>query len=554
MPVVVSFPAMQGGSPEASATGLDDAQFRALAETAPDAIVTGDASGRIAYVNPAAELLFGYPAAHMIGRGIPMLMPEELRAAHSAGFERFIRTGRGHLVGRTVDVTGLRADGHTFPMELSLGSAGEGASRTLTAVIRDLTARRRQERHLAAQLAVTSVLAAPHETEEAVACIVEELTRALEWDVGALWMIALDGGQSLELRHLWQADPVRTRAFADATTRLALEPSSGIPASTLERATPAWLDDLSTHAGFVRHAEATECGLRAGIWLPLLTGGRPIGVIECFTSEPLPVDGELRDLLMTVASQVSEYLGRRRTEMRLEEERARFADELGRSNAELEQFAQVAAHDLHTPLRTVAGLTELVLRDHGRELSDQARHYLATTIASATAGGRLLDSLLEYARAGAFDRPLESIEPAEVIAEVIASLSVMVESRAARITVGELPPVSADPVQLGQLFQNLLVNAIKFTPQERVPAIAITGAARGSTVEIHVRDNGVGIGPHEGDGLFAMLRRGDRSDGFDGAGIGLAVCARIVERHGGRIWCTPAPGGGTVFSCTLPAA
>jgi PAS domain S-box-containing protein len=545
---------MPGGLPEASATRLDDAQFRALADTAPDAIVTGDASGRIAYVNPAAELLFGHPAARMIGQGIPMLMPEDLRAAHHAGFERFIRTGRGHLVGRTVEVTGLRADGHVFPMELSLGSAGEGAARTLTAVIRDLTARRRQERHLAAQLAVTSVLAAPHEADEAVARIVEELTRALEWDVGALWMVGPDAGQTLELRHLWQADPSRTRTFADATARLALDPSRGIPLSTLQRATPAWLDDLPAQAGFVRHAEATACGLRAGIWLPLLTGGRPIGVIECFTREPLPVDGQLRDLLMTVASQVGEYLARRRTEMRLEEERARFAADLARSNAELEEFAQVAAHDLHTPLRTIAGLTELVLRDHGRALPDRAREYLETTVASATAGGRLLDSLLTYARAGASGRPHERVEPGEVVAEVLASLSVVIEHRGAKITVDELPPVRGDAVQLGQLFQNLIANAIKFTPQERIPAIAIGAGAGGSMVEFRVRDNGMGIAPEDGEGLFAMLRRGDRSAAYDGAGIGLAVCARIVERHGGRIWCEPASPCGTVFVFTLPTA
>jgi light-regulated signal transduction histidine kinase (bacteriophytochrome) len=187
-------------------------------------------------------------------------------------------------------------------------------------------------------------------------------------------------------------------------------------------------------------------------------------------------------------------------------------------------------------------------------LADQARRYLETTIASAAAGGRLLDSLLTYARAGAAERPLARVEPAGVVAEVIASLSVMVADRAAQITVGELPAVSADRVQLAQLVQNLLANAIKFTPQERVPDITITGAARGTSVQIDVSDNGIGIAPGESDGLFAMLRRGDRSEAYDGAGIGLAVCARIIERHGGRIWCEPAPGGGSVFSFTLPSA
>jgi signal transduction histidine kinase len=109
-------------------------------------------------------------------------------------------------------------------------------------------------------------------------------------------------------------------------------------------------------------------------------------------------------------------------------------------------------------------------------------------------------------------------------------------------------------VQLAQLLQNLIANAIKFTPQERAPAITITGVPLGAMVQLDVGDNGIGIAPQEADGLFTMFRRGDSSGTYGGAGIGLAVCARIVERHGGRIWCEPGPSGGTVFSFTLPSA
>ena len=545
---------MESATPPASTPGLADAQFRALAETAPDAIVTGDTAGRIAYANPAAERLFGYPADRMVGQAIRMLMPDEFRAAHSEGYGRFIETGRATLVGRTVELTGLRADGHRFPMELSLGSTEAGGVRTLTAVIRDLSDRRRRERHLAAQLAVTRVLAAGHPTDEAAALIVEELTRALGWDVGVLWLTDPAHGPRLELRHVWQADADRTRGFGEATARLALEPTPGVPAAILEKAAPAWLDDLSVEVGFVRHREAAEAGLRAGIWLPLMTEGRATGVIECFTSEPVPVDDQLRDLLMTVASQVGEYLGRRSTEMRLEQQRERFADELARSNDELEQFAQIAAHDLQTPLRTVAGFAELVLRDHRGDLPARAQEYLEAIVDSATGGGRMLDSLLSYARVGSSHRPFEPTQPAGVLATVLTALSADIAERRPDIRVGELPTVRADAVQLGQLLQNLIANALKFTPPDRAPAIVVEGERDGAMVRFSVQDNGIGIAAKDADGLFTMFRRGHRGGGYGGAGIGLAVCARIAERHGGRIWCAPVPDGGTVFSFTMPAA
>jgi PAS domain S-box-containing protein len=138
---------------------LDEAQFRALAQTTPDAIVTADATGTIAYVNPAAERLFGRPADAMVGRPIHILMPDDLRGAHEHGFARYIRTGQARLVGTTVEVTAVDAVGRRFPVELSLGSTGTGSSATLTGVLRDITDRRRRERHLTAQLAVTRVLA-----------------------------------------------------------------------------------------------------------------------------------------------------------------------------------------------------------------------------------------------------------------------------------------------------------------------------------------------------------------------------------------------------------
>ena len=529
---------------------LDERQFRALAETTPDAIVTADASGRITFLNPAGEQLFGHRAADVVGEFIAVLMPAEFRAGHDAGFARFIETGRGRLVGTTVEVVAMDIGGRRFPIELSLGSVGEGAERTLTAVIRDVTDRRRRERHLEAQLAVTRVLASPLPAKETARRAVEALTRALGWDVGALWLLGDDG--RLRVHHVWQAEPELTEGFVRASKALQLGRGEGLPGQALAAGAPVWHDDLTALSGFVRTKQAQAAGLRSAICLPLLTEGRAIGVIECFTRSATLVDDKLRDLLMTVAGQVSEHVQRVQTEERLGEAREHFARELARSNDELEHFAQVAAHDLHTPLRTVSGFAELLAQHHGDALDQEARDYLDQIIVTAQGSGRLLDRLLLYARVGATKVLPEPLDTQAIVSDVLAALDADISRRDAEIRVGALPAVSGDRVLLTQLMQNLVANAIKFCADDSRPVVAIDGRSDSTGVHITVTDNGIGIAPEDADRLFAMFSRGSGGSGFAGAGIGLAVCAKIVERHAGRIWAEPGAGGGSVFHVELP--
>lgn len=487
---------------------LDESHFRSLAEAAPDAIVTGDATGHIAYANPAAERLFGYPSAELVGRPIAVLVPERLRAAHTAGLERFVRTGRGRLVGTTLTVPALCSDGRELPVELSLGSSGEGAERTLTAVIRDLSDRRRRDRQLAAQLAVTEVLAGASTLAEAGPLIVERLTAALEWDVGTLWLVSDE--HELALRHVWQLDPERTRRFIEATESPAYDVTIGLPAVMLADGHPAWHDDLSVVPGFQRREAALACGLRSGVCLPLATEGRSFGAIECFTREYMPLDTQLRELLGTIASQVSEHLRRREAQEALERAKA----DLERSNADLEDFAHIVAHDLQGPLRTMAGFAELLLR-RGDELArEDARSYLEAIGENATAASRLLNSLLAYARVGRAEPVLEPIDTRELVAGVLIALHADLKARRAEVRiVSDLPEVLADPAGLRQVFQNLIANAVRYTPAERAPRVEISARADAETVELRVADEGVGVSAQDVPRLFAMYRRGSAATG-----------------------------------------
>ena len=255
---------------------------------------------------------------------------------------------------------------------------------------------------------------------------------------------------------------------------------------------------------------------------------------------------------MTVAGQVSEHVQRVQTEERLSEARERFAHELARSNTELEHFAHVAAHDLQTPLRTMSGFAELLARQYGDALDQDARDYLDQIAVTAEGSGRLLDRLLLYARAGAADVHPETLDTQAIVADVLAALAADISRRDAELRVGALPPVSGDRVLLTQLMQNLVANAIKFCAEGSRPVVAIEGRRDRTGVHLTVTDNGIGIATDDADRLFGMFSRGSGGSGFAGAGIGLAVCSKIVERHDGRIWAEPGADGGSVFHVELP--
>ena len=245
-------------------------------------------------------------------------------------------------------------------------------------------------------------------------------------------------------------------------------------------------------------------------------------------------------------------VGKDITARRRAEDRAR---ELERSNAELEQFAYVASHDLSEPLRMVSGCLQLLRRRcHGR-LDADADELIDYAVAGAGRMRDLIDDLLTVSRAGRGHQPPRPVDTAGVVATALESLRGRADGRAARVVVGALPWVQGDANQLGQLFQNLLGNAVKFVPADRVPEVEIAAAPDGGAWRFTVADNGIGLDPGHADRVFGMFQRLHTRDEYPGTGIGLAIAKQVVERHGGRIW---VESGGAAPGCrfhfTLPAA
>lgn len=509
--------------------------FRALAETTPDAIVTANSANCILFVNPAAEQLLGYSAQEMVGQPVTMIVPEEQRSAHLAGFERYVRTREAHLVGSTVMVDVRRADGVLVPVELSLGVAGFGEDLTVTSVIRDISERVRHQRHLAAQLAVTQILAGP-DTPDQEARVVESLTSSLGWDMGVLWLV--DGAQ-LQPAELWQATPEATATLADATSQSRFRRGEGTPGLAWQAARPVWMEEAHRANNFPRAEAAATDGIVTGVVLPIVTEGSVIGVLELFSRRPDPLDEDLRDVLATVASQIGESLRRQQ-----------HAADLARSNADLDQFALMVAHDVAEPLRTIAGFAQLLESRAGSGPAEDTAEFVAAIATSARRGQEILDGVLHLARVGS--RRLESapIDLTVVVDEVLIGLRAMVDTEGARIEVAPLPTVNGDATMLGQLFQNLLANAMKFRG-DAPPHIRISADDHQDAWQIEVADNGRGI--PSGHDVFELFNRSGSPEEV-GLGVGLAICQKVVERHGGRIWFASVPGEGTTFSFTLPKA
>jgi PAS domain S-box-containing protein len=240
------------------------------------------------------------------------------------------------------------------------------------------------------------------------------------------------------------------------------------------------------------------------------------------------------------------------TEEKRAEERLRaLLAELARSNRELEQFAYVASHDLQEPLRMVSSYTQLLEKRYRDKLDDDAREFIHYAVDGARRMQRLINDLLEFSRVSTRGKPLERVDANEVLGAVRANLAAAIDETQALVTNGELPVIAADATQLGQLLQNLIGNAIKFhgVAAPRVHVSACDGAGEWT---FSVKDNGIGIEREYFERIFVIFQRLHAGQQYPGTGIGLAVCKRIVERHGGRIWVESEPGTGTTFFFSIP--
>lgn len=285
---------------------------------------------------------------------------------------------------------------------------------------------------------------------------------------------------------------------------------------------------------------------RLNIAIPVTAPDRRFGVLMITHDYELLFERDDVEFLQLMSKQAAIML---RNVAYGDELSARVAD-LKRSNNELEQFAYIASHDLQEPLRMVTSYVQLIERRYKDVIDDDGREYIGFAVQGAKRMQALIQDLLLYSRVGTQRNALVPVDTGSVVESVLDDLSISVKETGTKLDVGPLPVVEGDPGQLSQLFQNLVRNAIKFRSAE-APMIRISAAREGDEWHFVVADNGIGIDVRHQERIFIIFQRLHGTEEYPGTGIGLAVCKRIVERHGGRIWVDSTPGKGSAFHFTI---
>jgi PAS domain S-box-containing protein len=313
-----------------------------------------------------------------------------------------------------------------------------------------------------------------------------------------------------------------------------------------------------------RIVPANRVGEERGITRKIMSGAR----MDHYETERVRKDGTLVDVSLT-ASPVRDSSGRvveasaiahditerKQVERRLADAAAdlqRRSIDLERSNTELEQFAYAVSHDLSEPLRMVSSYLQLLSRRYEGKLDQDADEFIAFAVDGAMRMHDLIEGLLLYSRAGTAEYALAPVDSGQVVRDTLATMQGAVRDSGADIEVEDLPTVSGDEAQLSRIFQNLIANAIKFTDGEQ-PRVRVSARRDGADWRFVVSDNGIGIDPGHAERVFVVFQRLNERERYPGSGIGLALCKRIVQRQGGRIWVEPRSGGGSNFYFTLPA-
>ena len=398
-------------------------------------------------------------------------------------------------------------------------------------------------------------------------------------ELQSLYTVAIAATQSLDTRVLMQValkttieilgvDAGRFYVVDDKRGRLVLAAHDGIPADELPgiqeyavgegiigriatETRPLAFSDIHSdpnYAASARSRTGKRLGFRSAAGLPITLKGRTVGVIYVYGRNVREFSTRDIELFSAIGGQIGFAL----ENGRLFQELSTKAEELERSNSELQHFAYIASHDLQEPLRMVSSYMQLLSRRYKGKLDAEADEFIAFAVDGAQRMQALINALLSYSRVGTQGKAFEPTDCEKVLDGTLASLKNAIAESGAEIVRSALPTVVADPAQLGQLFQNLVGNALKFRDHRR-PAVRIAAERREKDWLFSVADNGVGFDPKYAERVFVMFQRLHSKDEYPGTGIGLAVCKKIVERHGGKIWVESAPGEGSTFYFTIPS-
>jgi PAS domain S-box-containing protein len=495
------------------------------------------------FVNPAALALFGYHDE------------SELRGRNSHATTHYQRPDgspypvedcpllKPRTTGESIRIDDdwfFRRDGSMIPVAYSSAPFPMEDGTGAVVAIRDMTELRRTQDELRLLQAATMLISSAEDFEAAVAAVIREVCVEARWVAGEIWIPNGDCAV-LELGPgWWAASSEMEQFFVKASAPQTMAPGEGLPGMVWRDKRAVWIDVTTTKRQGPRIDTARKVGFAAGVAVPVLADGDVAAVLGFFADHRRTEDDRWTDVLSTIAAQLGPVLLRKRAEDQLTGQ----ALELARSNSDLRLYAELTAHELQQPLHAIVQMLALAVEDSP---SGDRNQLVQSALASAHRLQDAIDGLLRYASVG---KPqTERIEADFIVDQAVEDLALELEQGAAKIIRHPLPAVEADGPQLRSVFQNLIVNAVRY--RSDAPLHIEIGAVDGA---LFVRDNGRGVDPHDRARVFELFRRGASAGDIDGSGIGLALSRRIVEAHGGELWLESEPGKGTTFFFTVPAA
>ncbi|OAN43019.1 hypothetical protein A6A04_10000 [Paramagnetospirillum marisnigri] len=538
--------------------------FSRIVEQSPVSVVVTDPKGTIQHVNQRFTQVTGFAASEVIGHTPSLVSSGETPKSTYAELWRTISDGRvwqGELLNRRKNGELYWEEAAIFPI---LDDMGEIAH--FVGIKEDISGRKIGEAELAAR---TQLVQRHYESLRALSDIAALPGGAEEQLTQALALGSCHLGLPLGIISAVQ-DDTYTVLHHVAPDGVTLADGQSFPlgqtycAITLEALDVVAIPNMgqSVHGG---HPCYSAFGLEAYVGAPVTVRGTRFGTINFSSPDPYSRgfdDGDvefMRLLARWVGAVMDRDLSRRDILAAKEEAEAaqaslaRQAEKLADINAELEQFAYVASHDLRQPLRMVTSYLTLIRRGMGDAITDEMAEYYGFAINGAKRMDALIVALLDYSRTGRSEEPFELLPLADIVEQSLVNLKVAVKEAGAAVSLADgLPSLRGHSTELIRLFQNLIGNAVKYRAPDRPPVIVLDWLDRGREWEIRVRDNGIGIPPEHRDRIFGIFQRLVRQDEYEGAGIGLSICRKIMTRHGGRIWVEPAPGGGSIFSVSFP--